>query len=428
MKLKNKKILVYGLGKSGRAVVKFLQNRNAYVSIFDDDLNCAKYPFFERNPKQKSFDFVVVSPGVCVRDNEILKFFYDNKIPVLSELDFGFLFCKGKIVSVTGTNGKTTVSMLVHKILKTAGFETFLCGNIGLPITAIVEKTTKRSVVVCEVSNFQLETSKFFHPNVATILNLKPDHLDRHGSFDEYVRVKKLIAQNMGKRDFQIVNLDDEISKRQILCKNTIFFSKKEMKNGVFVKNDAIWCDKKQILPLENIPLKGEKNLENVLASVALCKNFFVSAKHFRTAIESFCPASHRMEIVGIFHKAVFVDDSKATNVASTVACVEAFKNEKIILLVGGKSKEFDFDEIFENKCDMKIVCFGMDRQKIFDCAKKFCENVSIFEKFEQAVEYAKLIASENDYVLLSPACASFDEFENYAERGERFKELIQKK
>lgn len=426
MRLKNKNVLVYGLGDSGRAVIKLLQSHMAHVSFYDDNPKFWEYVGYERNPADKQYDFVVLSPGIKCINNPLLKVFKDKKIPVYSELDFAYLLSKGRLVAVTGTNGKTTVSMLVSRILKEAGFQVFLCGNIGLPFSAICEKTNKDSVIVCEVSNFQLESSRYFHPNIACILNIKPDHLDRHETFEEYVRVKEKISQKMNRKDLLVSNLDDEISRGLCKHKKTLFFSKKVLKRGVFVKNEQIFYGKKKLINIADIPLRGEKNLENVLASLAICTYFKVSEEDAKRAISSFSLASHRMEIVGCVNGVTFVDDSKATNVASTIACVQAFSQERIVLLLGGKGKEIDYSELFSLKFPIKeVICFGEDREKIFATSKEFGYNSTLLEKFDDAVRFAISNSTSGDYVLLSPSCSSFDEFSSYAERGERFKSLV---
>lgn len=426
MRLKNKKALVYGLGDSGRAVINFLKKKDAKVSFYDDDIKYFEYVGFERNPFDKHYDFVVVSPGIVCRENKLLQVLKQKNIPIMSEIDFAYHFAKGKIVAVTGTNGKTTVCMLVNKILKEAGYKTFLCGNIGLPFSAVCEKTTKKSVTVCEVSNFQLETSNIFRADVACILNLKPDHLDRHGTFEEYKKTKEKLAQNLKRKDVLILNFDDENTKKMILHKNFQFFSKKMIKKGVFVKNNQIFVKKKSVLSLNEIKLLGEKNLENVLAAVAICSHFKVSPTDFSRAIFSFKPASHRIQLVGTIGGVNFVDDSKATNVASTVACVEAFLKENKILLMGGQGKDIDYGELFsKNFAIKKVVCFGADGKNIFKSAKSFGYDSILFEKFADAVLYSKKLAQSGDYVLLSPACSSFDEFSSYAERGDKFRKLI---
>ncbi len=426
MKFKNKNILVYGLGDSGRAVLNVLKHKKANVSFYDDNIKYYEYVGFERNPQEKNYDLVIISPGIKCVGNKMLEIFKQKNIPVISELDFAFILSKGKIIAITGTNGKTTVSMLTNKILKTAGYKTFLCGNIGLPFSAVCEKTTKDCVIVCEVSNFQLETCKYFKANIASILNIKPDHLDRHGSFEEYKNTKAKIANHMKRKDVLILNFDDFETKNMILHKKYQFFSKKTLKKGVFVKNNQIYINKHSVLSLNEIKLKGEKNLENVLASVAICSHFNLSPSVYSQVISNFVVAAHRMQEIGKINEVMFVDDSKATNVSSTVACLETYQNESVVLLVGGQGKDIDYDEIFTKKIKIKqVVCFGAEGKKINACAEKYGYKSQCFEKFSSAVEFAKNISTNGDYVLLSPACASFDEFSSYAERGEKFKELV---
>ena len=226
MNFKNKKCLVYGLGESGRSAIKLLTTLNAHVFFYDEDINYYNQIGYVKDLSKEKFDYCIISPGVKVKGNENIEILKQNKTKILSELDLGYLFIKGKIIAVTGTNGKTTTCMLLYKILKEAGKDVYLCGNIGLPITNLYGKTNKNSVIVCEVSSFQLETSSLFRCEVGAILNIKPDHLDRHGSFEEYVEVKRKLLK-MAKRD--VLNLDDEIVKKLITNKKFTFFSKKTL-------------------------------------------------------------------------------------------------------------------------------------------------------------------------------------------------------
>lgn len=425
MKLKNKKVLVYGLGESGRAAIKLLREQKADVSFYDDNIDFFCYVGFERNPMSKHYDMAIVSPGIKCQGNALLQHLQADGTLVLSELDFGYLMSNGKVIGITGTNGKTTTCMLVYKILKNAGYQTFLCGNIGLPISAVARQTTKKSVIVCEVSNFQLELSKCFKANIGCILNVRPDHLDRHGTFEEYKRVKAKIADNMSGHDVLILNMDDAEAKTMCQFRRIEFFSKKLLKNGTYVFDNKIYRGKKTLVYLRDVKLVGEKNLENVLASVAICSHFKVKKEDYAKTLRDFIPASHRMEVVGRVNGVTYVDDSKATNVASTIACVQAFGFKKI-LLMGGRGKDISYDELFGSKFDIKeIVCFGEEGDNIKSAAERFGYFSMSFEKMKDAVLYAIQIAKEGDVVLLSPACSSFDEFENYAERGEKFKEIV---
>ena len=216
---RGKRVLVYGMGTSGQAACRLLHSEGACVSFYDDEDRFGSFYGCEKNPQSKNFDMVIVSPGVKVNGNEIISHFLLNKTPVLSELDLGWLFAKGKVIGITGTNGKTTTTMLLGSILKEAGLKTFVCGNIGLPLCAVAKQTTRDSFIVCEVSNFQLELSRRFHADIAAILNLAPDHLDRHGSFEEYVRVKKKIVAP--KKQRLIINFDDELVRTIRGKKNT---------------------------------------------------------------------------------------------------------------------------------------------------------------------------------------------------------------
>lgn len=425
MKLKGKNVLVYGMGLSGQAACRLLHDKGACVSIFDDENKFSSFYAFEKNPMVKKYDLVVVSPGIKVRGNNLISFFLANKVPVISELDLGFLFCKGQIVGITGTNGKTTVTSLVGQIFKTAGKKTYVCGNIGLPLTAISLSSERKSFVVVEVSNFQLELSKHFRARVACLVNLAPDHLDRHGSYEEYVRVKKKIfAKPKGQKI--VLNFDDKNSRSMIISKKVLYFSKKMLKKGVFIKNGAIFYNKTKIISCNDIPLFGEKNLENTLAAVAICCRCKIKPAAIKKGIMQFKAPPHRMEYLGQVGGADVFDDSKATNIAACKAAIEALGEKRIVLLVGGQNKGFKFDEIFSVGYDLEqVLCFGQCGQQVFDCALSYGYQPKIFASMKGAAAFAKENAQAGQKILLAPACASFDEFCSYAVRGEVFKEIM---
>ena len=425
MKLKGKNVLVYGMGSSGQAACKLLHEMGACVSIYDDENKFSSFYSFEKNPTVKKYDLVVVSPGIKVRGNNLISFFLSNRVPVISELDLGFLFCKSKIIGITGTNGKTTVTSLVGEIFKKAGKKTFVCGNIGLPLTAISLQTDSQSFIVCEVSNFQLELSKYFCADLACILNLAPDHLDRHGSFEEYMRVKKKILAKPKKQKI-VLNYDDENARNVILSKKVLFFSKKMLNKGVFIKNGAIYFNKTKIISCNDIPLFGEKNLENVLGAVAICCKFKIKPAVIKKAIMQFKAPPHRMEYLGQVGGADVFDDSKATNISACKAAVESLGEKRIVLLIGGQNKDFKFDEIFSAGYDLEqVLCFGQCGQQVFDCASSYGYHPKLFSSMKGAAYFAKENAQPGQKILLAPACASFDEFCSYAVRGEVFKEIM---
>ena len=419
MKFKNKKVLVYGLGDSGRSAVKLLSRLNAHVYFYDDDVSYSNFIGYVRRIENEKFDYCVLSPGVKLKDNPNIEILKNKGTVILSELDLGYLFLKGKIIAVTGTNGKTTTCNLIYKILKDNGYDARLCGNIGVPITSIND-TTKNSVTVVEVSSFQLESSRLFRCDIGVILNVMPDHLDRHGTMQEYIDCKKKLA-SFTKRKL-VLNLDDEIAKTFNFDKKCLYFSKKTLKKGVFVKNNQIFINKKPVCGVQNIKLKGEKNLENVLASVASLSNF--KGMNFNDSISSFLPSAHRLELVGECKGVMYVDDSKATNVASVINALTAFRDRRILLLLGGQGKNAPYDSIFQHPLK-EAVTFGEEGEKISAVANRYNIPTANFKHFDDAVIYACGRAEVGDVVLLSPACSSFDEFSSYKERGEKFKELV---
>ena len=334
---KGKNVLVYGMGLSGQAACKLLHENEACVSIYDEYRNFKNYFCFEENPFEKDYDLVVVSPGIKVIGNKLIQHFLEEKTSIISELDLGYNFSKGKVIGITGTNGKTTVTSLIGEVLKRAGKETFVCGNIGLPLCSVANKTTKNSFIVCEVSNFQLETSFVFNPDIACILNLQEDHIDRHGNFAEYVRVKNKITQNFTSKNLLLYNLDDPNCNLVDISKNSIICSTKEQKKGAYVKDGIIYFNKTKIMPIEDVPLKGEKNLQNVLFAVGVSMCLKIKPSVIYDGVKNFKSISHRLEYVGNFFGVDYYNDSKSTNVACVQMAIESLKKENLILLLGGK-------------------------------------------------------------------------------------------
>ena len=425
IKLKGKNVLVYGMGISGQAACKLLHEKGACVSIYDDENRFSNIFNYEKEPLQKKYDFVVVSPGIKVIGNGLISHFFMNNTPVISELDLGYLFSKGKIIGITGTNGKTTTTSLVGDIMKKSNKQTFVCGNIGQPISNIALKTDKNSVIVCEVSNFQLELSSYFAADVACILNLAPDHIDRHGSFEEYLRVKKKILTGKHRQKV-VLNYDDENTNKLLIDKKVLFFSKKMLNKGVFVKNNAIFHNKTKIISLNDLPLFGEKNLENVLAAVSIAVKMKVKPAVIKAAIVSFKAPPHRLEYLGQVGGADVFDDSKATNISAALASISSLGENGLVLLLGGQNKGFKFDEIFNKNYNFEqVLCFGQAGQEIFDCAVGYSYQPLLFASMKEAAFYAKANAQPGQKILLASACASFDEFSSYAVRGEIFKEIM---
>lgn len=421
---KGKKVLVYGMGTSGQSACKLLHKKGACVSFYDDEDKFGSFFAFDKNPTLHKYDLVVLSPGIKMLGNEIISHFTLTRTPIISELDLAYFFCSGKIVGITGTNGKTTVTSMVYQILKESGKKVFSCGNIGLPFSSVCEEGGKDSIYVCEVSNFQLESCNFFHANLACVLNIAPDHIDRHGTYQEYIAVKrKIIAKHHQK---VVLNFDDEVARSFKISKKVLYFSKKMLSRGVFVKNNAVYFNKTKIISCSDIPFFGLKNLENVMAAVAICVKLKVKAKVIRQGILSYKLPPHRLEYVGQTKGAHVFDDSKATNISSVQMAVEALGGQRLVLLMGGQNKNINFDDFFSKKYEFeKLYCFGEAGEEIYNCAKRFGYNPQLFKTMKACVHFVRDHLEEGQVILLSPGCASFDEFASYAVRGEVFKEIM---
>ena len=427
---KRKHILIYGLGKSGIASKKFLESNGAKVWVYCDG-DKIKFNF-------DNIDLVVVSPGVAL-DSPVCQEFIKRKIKIISELELGYLNLNGKLVAITGTNGKTTTTALVGKIIENEN--TFVAGNIGLPLISLYRKTDASTITICEASSFQLETIDMFHPNISAILNIAPDHLFRHKTFENYIECKKNIYKNQTKNDILILNYDDW-SKN--ICENTqvnkYFFSTFDQFDnssfkGTYVSDGEIYFkenfENTFIMNTKSIKLLGKKNLENVLAAVLISKLLGISNSQISQRIENFLPLKHRLEIVYETKKIRYINDSKATNVASAIADISCLDGKSVVLF-GGSDKGESFDILFKNLDENVImaVVFGETKEKLINSAKKVgfdrvktCENICKAIKLGEQICF-DYCSDEKINLILAPACASFDEFSNYEERGETFRKI----
>ena len=422
MKYDKKIVLVYGLKKSGQSAAKFLSERGALVYAYDDKASFIENATVIKNLSLlsgKNLDFVVLSPGVDINSPKIQELLLSG-VKIKSELELGAENLKAKLFTITGTNGKTTCVNLLYNIFKQAGKETELFGNVGTPITSIVDNLKRTAYGVCEVSSFQMETTEQLKSFASALLNITPDHLDRHKTMENYINLKlKLLEQAKHK----VFNADDEISYNLSKRFNkAVLFSKNRATNGAYVKGEFIYYKNSKVMKTELVSLPGEKNLENVLAVITLAKLGGIKNADIIKGITSFKPLEHRLELVDIVDDVSFVDDSKSTNVASTLNAISAFTGKNIILLLGGRGKELDFAPIFENKL-YAAVCFGECGLDILKVAR--AERVAYEENLKAAFNKAYELARPGSVVLLSPACASFDEFTSYKQRGDYFKRLV---
>jgi len=446
MDVKGKRVLVVGIARSGVAVAKFLAGKGTRVVLTDQktreqlaetlreipadvEVIAGEYPDFTGG----EYDFLVVSPGVPLSIPPI-KRAVDLGIPVLSELELAYRFSGAPIVAITGTNGKTTTTTLIGEIFKEAGKRVCVGGNIGLPLALEVERYGAGDVIVAEVSSFQLECIHKFKPKAAAILNFTPDHLDRHGTMDNYIAAKARIFENQDSGDFTILNYDDR-GVRKMEAKTpgrVIFFSREHMlEEGIFVQDGhiIIRLDGKleTVCPVKDIFIKGAHNVENALAAGAAAYVMGVPAAVIAKVLREFRGVAHRLEMVAEVDGVRYVNDSKGTNPDASIKALEAYE-EPIILLAGGRNKGSDFTE-FAGKVRDKVRClviFGECRDEIREAVGKM-GFTGIYEAgtFEEAVATAAREAGRGEIVLLSPACASWDMFKDFEERGERFKELV---
>jgi len=457
MELKGKKVLVVGLGKSGLAAALFLRQKGAQVTVSDMRSAAAlakEIPaLLEHGISVESGghglltfrrqDLIVVSPGVPLDTPELVQVKAFG-LPVIGELELASRFLEGGIVAITGSNGKTTTTTLIGQIFEDAGLPTQIGGNIGLPVIELIANSTETTVNVLEVSSFQLETVVEFHPRIAVILNITPDHLDRHGSFENYVAAKENIFARQTSADALVLNADDTTTQlsaahAQSAAKlkpdggpNIYWFSRtKIVRQGACVLNDAIvWIEREgasaePILPLTEIPLKGSHNVENVLAAVAAARLATVPAESIRKTVASFHAVEHRLEYVATENAVDYYNDSKATNVDAAAKAIAAFPGG-IHLILGGKDKNSNYADLSDllRKHVKAVYTIGSAAPKIETQIRGMAPIVSC-ETLDRAVAAARAAAHPGDIVLLSPACSSFDQFESYEHRGRIFKELV---
>src|SRR3984885_13811918 len=447
MDLKNKRVLVVGLGKSGLSAAMFLREQGARVTVSDSRSAVAlakEIPaLLEAGIMVESGghglltfrrqDLIVVSPGVPMDTPEV-KQVVAFGLTVIGELELASRYLLGQMVAITGSNGKTTTTTLVGKILSDAGVPTQVGENIGLPVIELVAKSTPETVNVLEVSSFQLETIEEFHPRIAVILNITPDHLDRHGSFEKYVAAKERIFERQGPGDSLVLNGDDRVTQMcAARAKSEVFWfsGTKAVRRGAFVRDGVIvWVEKEggvtePIMPVSEVHLKGAHNIENVLAAVCAARLAKVSAESIRASVATFTAVEHRLELGRKLNGVEFYNDSKATNVDATMKAVASF-NKGIHLILGGKDKDSDYGTMAEllKERVKAVYTIGSAAEKI---ERQLHGVVKMGEAgtMRTAVTEAAKAAAAGDVVLLSPACSSFDQFENYEHRGRMFRQLV---
>jgi len=446
MDLHGKKVLLVGLAKTGIATIKFLHSKGALLTVNDikgkeeledvlGELEGLGIEFILGSHPQNidSYELAVVSPGVPL-DIPFIVELKERKVAVISEIELSYRYARAPFVGITGTNGKTTTTSLVGEIFKLSSYNTFVVGNIGTPVVDVVDKADENSVLVTELSSFQLESIETFKPRVSAILNITPDHLNRHKTMENYIAAKARIFENQDKGDYTVLNYDCEQTRSLAgLCKsNVVFFSRKEkLERGVFVDGGKIVVKtgegEESLMDASELKIPGPHNLENALAAVAIAASMKLPFELIASALKSFEGVEHRLEFVRSIRGIDFINDSKGTNPDASIKAIQSFERP-LILIAGGMDKGGEFDDfVAEFGSKVKgLVLLGETAQKLEDTAARFGFNQTYrVENMEQAVKKAFALAQQGDIVLLSPACASWDMYPSYEVRGRDFKENV---
>ncbi|MEE8360370.1 MAG: UDP-N-acetylmuramoyl-L-alanine--D-glutamate ligase [Candidatus Omnitrophota bacterium] len=445
---KAKNVTVIGLAASGLAAAQLLKESGVVVRVTDSgdssdvakratelrmagvDCECGQHTeaFLEGS------ELIVVSPGV-ENGSLPIKWAQERGIPIISEIELGYLYCKGKIIAISGTNGKSTVTSLIGEILKKAGRSVYVCGNIGLPFTSIASKTNEADVIVLEISSFQLERIDEFAPHIAILLNISEDHLDRYKEFSDYVDAKLRLFANQGEGGYAILNYD-QTRLRNIsssLKPEVLFFSKNRLSkehNGAYVENEELVVRKGRryiwLASLDSLSLKGEHNLENSLASGLAALLMGVEPDCINSVLTSFKTLDHRFEFIGTVGGVRFIDDSKATNVDSAYKAIQS-SPKGIILIAGGKDKGGSYKVLVKPLKEKvkSLILIGEAKDKIAGIFSDVVP-VNFASDMNDAVAKAFDESKSGDTVMLSPMCSSFDMFKDYKERGDHFRKAVE--
>ena len=448
MNLQGKKVLVFGSGKSGIGAADLLEQTGATPVIYDGNEKIDKEAVLHKIPHhsrtevyagklpkevQDSLDLVVLSPGVPT-DIPMVRAFYEQRLPVWGEVELAYRTGKGRVLAITGTNGKTTTTALLGKIMKDAEDSVFVVGNIGTPYTSKALEMKDNTTTVAEISSFQLETIEEFAPAVSAILNITEDHLNRHHTMEEYIRVKELIVKNQTADNYCVLNYEDPVLRefgKNIVPKTVYFSSERVLEQGIYLDGDQIILKtEKEEIPVVHtgdLKLLGKHNFENVMAAVAMAYYAGVSIDSIRRSICEFTAVEHRIEYVTEKNGVAYYNDSKGTNPDAAIKGIQAM-NRPTLLIGGGYDKGSSYDE-WLNAFDGKVrylVLIGQTRDKIREAAERLgvCPCI-LCENLEEAVKICAEKAEPGDAVLLSPACASWGQFDNYEQRGDMFKEYV---
>lgn len=449
MELQNKKVLVVGSGKSGIGAAHLLAKAGAVPVLFDSNEQLDRAELLKKTgdikglslvlgtvPEElkKEIVLVVISPGVPV-DAPMLSEYRERNISIWGEIELAYAFSKGRVVAITGTNGKTTTTTLVGQIMEAYFQSVYVVGNIGNPYTEIALDTKEDTVTVAEISSFQLETIHTFHPAVSAILNITPDHLNRHHTMECYVATKEAIASNQTGEDTCVLNYEDAYTRdfgSRCPAKVVYFSSRTKLEEGVYLDGEEIILakngEKKPLMNIHDMNLVGMCNVENVMAAIAISMAMEVPMNIILDTIHVFKAVEHRIEFVATKNGVDYYNDSKGTNPDAAIQGIRAM-TKPTVLIGGGYDKQSEYDEwieAFDGKVKA-LVLIGQTREKIAECARKHgVSNIILADTFREAFDLCVEQAEPGDAVLLSPACASWGMFPNYEVRGKMFKEFVE--
>lgn len=448
MELKGARILVIGAGVSGISAIELLEAEGADIILYDSKADIVETEMRKKLPEsfhgsmyfgefpselENLIDLVIISPGVPT-DLSYVTSLKEKGIPIWGEIELAYQFSKGKIIAITGTNGKTTTTSLVGEIMKTYFDSVFVVGNIGIPYTKMVKQTTQDSITVAEMSSFQLETVHRFVPNVSAILNITPDHLNRHHTMDAYIEAKANITMNQGEHDTCVLNYEDSVLRKLgSNLKTSVFWfsSARVLEKGMYLSEDNIIYNdgtKETIVcNIHELLIFGRHNYENVMAATAMAIAIGVPISYIHKALVAFKGVEHRIEYVATKNGVKYYNDSKGTNPDASIQAIKAMQT-KTLLIGGGYDKDSIYDE-WINAFDGKVrylVLMGQTREKIADTARRMgFHDIVIVDSLKEAVDFCASHAMDGESVLLSPCCASWGMFKNYEERGDMFKQYV---
>ncbi len=448
MDLKGKKVIVVGSGISGIGAVHLLSQTGAQILLYDGNEKLKKEEIKAKLPKDcavtiqigewkadilKEVDIMIVSPGIAI-DTPFVKMAKEAGILIWGEVELAYQFAKGTLIAITGTNGKTTTTALTGEILKAYRESVYVVGNIGIPYTSIALETKEETVTVAEISSFQLETIWEFAPQVSAILNITPDHLNRHKTMENYIAVKESIIKNQRADDTCVLNYEDEVLRKfgTLVHTKTIFFSsKRRLEKGLYLDGEEIvYQTEHELLPIVKISdlhLVGSHNVENVMAATAIAYAIGVPIEVIRKAVLAFQGVEHRVEFVCEKDGIIYYNDSKGTNPDASIQAIRAM-SRPTLLIGGGYDKQSEFDTYIKEFGDKVklLVLIGATKEKIAKTARQYGFDAILFaDSLKEAVRLCREHAKQGDAVLLSPACASWDMFQSYEQRGTLFKEYV---